>query len=149
MLPVLRGLPSLPPYTLARSLAMGKPKAKKKPTKAGEGETSATGGGSEDAIGRDKQGNVTIKILAKPGAKHNGVTNVGVEGVGVQVAAPPTEGEANQELVRFLASVIGVRKSDVSLVRGSRARQKVVAVSGTTEAVVREKLSAEARQSGD
>lgn len=44
---------------------------------------------------------------------------MGAEGVGVQVAAPPTEGEANQELVRFLASVIGVRKSDVSLVRVS------------------------------
>lgn len=55
--------------------------------------------------------------------EHNRVhsAGVGAEGVGVQVAAPPTEGEANQELVRFLASVIGVRRSDVSLVRVSGA----------------------------
>lgn len=42
------------------------------------------------------------------------------EGVGVQIAAPPTEGEANAELVRFLASSLGVRKSDVNLERVSR-----------------------------
>ena len=47
------------------------------------------------------------------------MSGVSAEGVGVQIAAPPTEGEANQELVRFLASVIGVRKSNVSLVRVS------------------------------
>lgn len=37
------------------------------------------------------------------------------EGVAVQIAAPPVEGEANTELVKYIASVLGVRKSDVSL----------------------------------
>ena len=37
------------------------------------------------------------------------------EGVGVQIAAPPVDGEANAELVRYLAGVLGLRKSDVSL----------------------------------
>nr|CAD7412237.1 unnamed protein product [Timema poppensis] len=43
--------------------------------------------------------------------------NVSGEAVGVQIAAPPMEGEANAELVKFMAAVLGVRKSDVSLDR--------------------------------
>lgn len=39
------------------------------------------------------------------------------EGVGVQIAAPPQEGQANTELLRFLSKVLQVRKSDVSLDR--------------------------------
>ena len=39
------------------------------------------------------------------------------EGIGVQIAAPPTDGEANAELLRYIARVLGVRKSDVTLER--------------------------------
>lgn len=35
------------------------------------------------------------------------------EGVGVQINAPPSEGEANTELVKYMASILGLRKSDV------------------------------------
>lgn len=37
------------------------------------------------------------------------------EGVGVQINAPPAEGEANAELVRYISSLLGIRKGDVSL----------------------------------
>ncbi|XP_034481185.1 UPF0235 protein C15orf40 homolog [Drosophila innubila] len=86
----------------------------------------------------DKGGNIAIKILAKPGAKQNGITDIGLEGVGVQIAAPPSEGEANAELVKFLSKVLGLRKSDVSLDKGSRSRNKIILISkgvSTVEAV--------------
>jgi uncharacterized protein YggU (UPF0235/DUF167 family) len=41
--------------------------------------------------------------------------DIGNEAVGVQISAPPVEGEANTELVRYMAAVLGLRKSDVSL----------------------------------
>ncbi|KAL7734072.1 hypothetical protein ACLKA6_011757 [Drosophila palustris] len=86
----------------------------------------------------DKGGNIAIKILAKPGAKQNGITDIGLEGVGVQIAAPPSEGEANAELVKFLSKVLGLRKSDVSLDKGSRSRNKIILISkgvSTVEAI--------------
>ena len=43
------------------------------------------------------------------------ISDIGSEGVGVQIAAPPVDGEANTELVRYIASILGLRKSDVSL----------------------------------
>lgn len=84
---------------------------------------------NDEPIQLDKSGNITIKILAKPGAKHNGVTDISTDGVGVQIAAPPTEGEANAELVKYLSKVLNLRKSDVSLDKGCRSRHKIVMVS--------------------
>ncbi|XP_022221412.2 UPF0235 protein C15orf40 homolog isoform X2 [Drosophila obscura] len=84
---------------------------------------------SDSPVTVDKSGNICIKILAKPGAKHNGITNIELEGVGVQIAAPPSEGEANAELVKFLSKVLGLRKSDVSLDKGSRSRNKIILIS--------------------
>lgn len=96
-------------------------------------------------MGIDKHGNVTIQIQAKPGAKQNNVTGMKIkidqlsffklilhklfkfffvdfseEAVGVAISAPPQEGEANAELVKYLASVLNVRKSDVTLDRVSQ-----------------------------
>lgn len=83
---------------------------------------------SDDCITVSKTGSIQVKILAKPGAKQNQITDSSPEGIGVQIAAPPVEGEANTELVKYLSKVLGVRKSDVSLDRGSKSRNKVILV---------------------
>ncbi|XP_076027318.1 UPF0235 protein C15orf40 homolog [Genypterus blacodes] len=77
-------------------------------------------------VTRDKHGSVTITIHAKPGAKHSAITDVSTEAVGVAIAAPPTDGEANTELVRFLAQVLDLKKSHVVLDKGSRSRDKLI-----------------------
>ncbi len=48
----------------------------------------------------------------------------------VRLAAPPVEGAANEELVRFLARRLGVPKSAVRVVSGESGRSKVVEVDG-------------------
>ncbi|KAF4531843.1 hypothetical protein B566_EDAN000869 [Ephemera danica] len=58
------------------------------------------------------------------------VLYISPEGVGVQIAAPPVDGEANTEIVKFVASILGLRKGDVQLDRGSRSRQKILLISG-------------------
>ncbi|EMP29159.1 BTB/POZ domain-containing protein 1 [Chelonia mydas] len=63
----------------------------------------------------DKNGSVTIAIHAKPGSKQNAITDVTTEAVGVAIAAPPSEGEANAELCRYLSKVLEVKKSEVVL----------------------------------
>ncbi|XP_017763959.1 PREDICTED: UPF0235 protein C15orf40 homolog [Eufriesea mexicana] len=113
--------------------------------KAGKSQKSTVNEESKGPISIGKDGNVIIKIQAKPGAKHNNITDISDDVVGVAISAPPVEGEANTELVKYLASVFGLRKSDVSLDRGSKSRQKVVVVSGTTVEKVLEKLKGEMR----
>lgn len=43
------------------------------------------------------------------------VPDLTAEAVSVAVAAPPSEGEANAELCRYLSKVLELRKSDVIL----------------------------------
>lgn len=108
------------------SSAMSKNKKKSSKAKAVSVDVS-----NECPVEQDKKGNFAIKILAKPGSKQNGITGIEPEGVGVQINAPPVEGEANTELVKYIASVLGLRKSDVSLDRGSRSRQKILLVTAS------------------
>ena len=104
------------------------PNTKKPKTK---GKETLVGHTKDDGPVLSKQDNtVLIKILAKPGAKYNAITGIDDEGVGVQIAAPPVDGEANTELVKYMAKLLGLRKSDVSLDKGSRSRQKTLIVSG-------------------
>ena len=42
-------------------------------------------------------------------------SDISPTGVGVRIAAPPVDGEANAELLKYMAKVLGVRKSDVTL----------------------------------
>ncbi|XP_016135271.1 UPF0235 protein C15orf40 homolog [Sinocyclocheilus grahami] len=84
-----------------------------------------------------KDGTITIAIHAKPGAKQNAVTDVSEEAVGVAIAAPPTDGEANAELLRYLSKVLELKKSEVSLDKGSKSREKVIRV---TAAVSQEEI---------
>ncbi|KAJ8304070.1 hypothetical protein KUTeg_017653 [Tegillarca granosa] len=83
-----------------------------------------------------KQDNsVIIKILAKPG-----ITD---EGVGVQIAAPPVEGQANTELVKYISKLLGLRKSDVTLETGSKSRAKTIVVNGLDRDTILDKLKSE------
>lgn len=84
---------------------------------------------TNDPVRLDKNGDIAITILAKPGAKLNSITAVSEEGVGVQISAPPTDGEANAELLKYLSKVLGVRKSDISLDKGGKSRNKIVLIS--------------------
>jgi uncharacterized protein YggU (UPF0235/DUF167 family) len=49
----------------------------------------------------------------------------------VAIGAAPKEGEANEELVAFLAMVLGVRKNTVYLDKGCKSRHKVVVVANS------------------
>lgn len=80
------------------------------------------------AISVNKSGEIVLRIHAKPGAKQNGITDITTEAIGVQISAPPVDGEANTELVKYISKVLQLRKSDLSLDRGSKSREKVLLV---------------------
>lgn len=87
-------------------------------------------------------GETRLTVRVVPRAGRTGIEGVAEDGVlRVRLAAPPVEGAANGALVALLADVLGVPKRGVVIVRGSRSRAKVVAISATP-ATVRERLRA-------
>ena len=67
------------------------------------------------------------------------------EGIRIAIAAPPKENEANKELISYLAEVLGVKKTDLSLGKGSKSKSKIVAIekSVTSRVDIYERLQKE------
>ncbi len=86
------------------------------------------------AWARDEPGAVLLEILVQPRASRTRVAGEHGDRLKVQLAAPPVDGEANAALVEFLAAALGVRRSEVAIVRGETGRRKTVRVVGSTAA---------------
>ncbi len=56
------------------------------------------------------------------------------------VSAPPVDGEANLAVIKLISDFLGVPKSTVSISRGHSSRDKVLEISGLTEADLQGKL---------
>lgn len=81
-------------------------------------------------------------VHAKPKAQKSRIGSVREDGaLDVALAAQPVDGEANKELLAFLAKTLGLRKRDVTLVRGEASREKLVEVVGLTQDELRERVS--------
>lgn len=75
-------------------------------------------------------GSVRLQVRVKPRASKEGVARAADGALVVRVRAPPVDGEANERVLEVLAAALGVRKGDVTVVRGASARHKEVAVVG-------------------
>jgi uncharacterized protein (TIGR00251 family) len=85
---------------------------------------------------------VDVLVHARPRAGKSAVRGVAEGALEVAITAPPVDGEANDELVRFLARGLGVAKRDVRIVRGESGRHKRVHIARIDEAELRARLAA-------
>jgi hypothetical protein len=73
-----------------------------------------------------------LALHVQPGASRTEVAGThGAAGdtrLKLRLAAPPVDGKANAELLRFLAEAFGVPLRQVVLVRGATSRQKSVRI---------------------
>ena len=75
-----------------------------------------------------------ISCLATPRASRNALCAWHDGRLKVALTAPPVDGEANKVLVKFMAEVLNVSKSSVSVASGQTGRRKVLAVKGMSAA---------------
>lgn len=61
----------------------------------------------------------------------------------IRLAAPPVDGAANEELVRFLAERLAVPRSAVTIAAGHTGRRKTVRIAGVATADVLRTLEGE------
>jgi len=81
-----------------------------------------------------------LVIHVQPRAKRTAVDGEHGDAIKIRLAAPPVDGAANEELVRFLAERLGVRRADLTIVRGATGRRKTVRIAGMTAAAARDRL---------
>ncbi len=71
-----------------------------------------------------------LTLHVQPRAARSAVAGPHGDAIKVRLAAPPVDGAANAELLRFLAERLGVRRAAVRLVAGAAGRRKVVEIDG-------------------
>ncbi len=94
---------------------------------------------------RETAKGVRIDLVAVPRASRSEVAGVAADRLRVRVAAPPVEGAANVELVRFLAEALGVPRTAVAIVAGAASRRKTALVCGASAAAVADLIPPRAR----
>jgi uncharacterized protein (TIGR00251 family) len=74
-----------------------------------------------------QEGMLTLNVRARPNARATKVLGILEDGsVKLDLHAAPEDGEANLELVRFLAQEFDVPRANVELVSGHRGRIKTL-----------------------
>jgi len=75
-----------------------------------------------------------IAIKVHPRARESRITGRFGEGWKLDLAAPPVDGKANEECIRFFAELALVPRARVRIVLGATARQKVIEIEGMEQA---------------
>lgn len=76
---------------------------------------------------------VILKLHIQPKASKSEVVGLHGDRLKVRLKAPPVDGKANEELVRFLSELLGVPKSNIEILSGLTGRQKTVKIIGVTK----------------
>jgi uncharacterized protein (TIGR00251 family) len=71
---------------------------------------------------------VTIEVAARPSAARRGVVRESPEALVVAVHSSPNKGQANAELVEYLAGELKVPRSAMMIVRGATSRRKTIRI---------------------
>jgi uncharacterized protein len=83
---------------------------------------------------------LTVKV--HPRAKRSKLAGRYGDAWKLDLAAPPVDGKANEECVRFFAELAGVPRARVRIVTGATSRMKVVEVEGVTEVELERAIAA-------
>lgn len=71
-----------------------------------------------------------LVVHVQPRAKKSELAGRHGDAIKVRLQAPPVDGAANEELVRFLAESLGVARRAITIVGGLTSRRKTVEIEG-------------------
>jgi len=90
----------------------------------------------------DGEGGTLLVLRIIPGAHKTEIDGIYGELLKVRVKAPPLDGKANKELLKFLAKTMGLRLRDLQIIRGEKSRQKTVQIIGVAPDIIAEQTQA-------
>jgi uncharacterized protein (TIGR00251 family) len=83
---------------------------------------------------------ISFAVRIQPRAKRDAVLSELGGALKISLVAPPLDGRANEGCISFMAELLEVRRSQVSILSGHASRNKVMHVAGITAALLRERL---------
>ncbi len=84
---------------------------------------------------------IFFAVHVQPRASRNELCGVVNDAIRLRLTSPPVDDAANKLCTAFLADLLGVSKSSVSITAGAKSRHKTIRVRGATAQELRELLS--------
>jgi uncharacterized protein (TIGR00251 family) len=81
-----------------------------------------------------------LPVAVQPRASRNLVAGLHGNALKLLLTAPPVDGAANAACLRFLAELLGVSRARLSIIKGTKARQKLIRVTEMSVDTVRQRL---------
>jgi uncharacterized protein (TIGR00251 family) len=75
---------------------------------------------------------ITFAVRVQPRARRNALVGELGEALKISLTAPPIDGRANDACIEFLAEVLKLPRSSVTIVSGQGSRNKIIRVAGCT-----------------
>ena len=91
---------------------------------------------------RDSDKGATFAVRVQPRASRNAVAGEMGDALKIALTAPPVEGKANEACVDFLAILLKVPRSSVTIASGESSRNKVVRIAGLRASELEQRLRA-------
>lgn len=91
---------------------------------------------------KDSASGAIFTVRVHPRARKNEIRGEVGDALKLSLTAPPVEGRANQACIEFLANLLEVPRSSITIAAGQTSRNKVIHVAGLTGAQVAERLRA-------
>ena len=88
----------------------------------------------------DGPAGVIFAVKLHPRARKNAITGELGDALKLSLTAPPVAGKANAACIEFLANLLKVPRSSVTIASGLGSRRKVIRVSGISADEVRKRL---------
>ncbi len=89
---------------------------------------------------RESDGAASFSVKVHPRGKKNAITGEMGDAFKISLTAPPVEGKANEACIEFLAKLLKVPRSSVTIASGAASRNKVVRVVGLSAGELRARL---------
>lgn len=88
----------------------------------------------------DTPAGATFAVKIHPRARKNAITGELGDALKLSLTAPPVDGKANEACIEFLANVLNLPRSSVTIASGQSSRSKVIRVAGLSADEVQERL---------
>jgi uncharacterized protein (TIGR00251 family) len=90
----------------------------------------------------DTAAGATFTVRLHPRAKKNAITGELGDALKLSLTAPPLEGRANSACIEFLADLLKLPRSSITIAAGQTSRNKIIRVSGMSAAELEARLRA-------
>jgi uncharacterized protein (TIGR00251 family) len=81
-----------------------------------------------------------LQVRISPRSSRNQIVGWQDDVLAIKLTAPPVKGAANKAAVEFLADLLGLRRSQVTLASGATSRDKVFEIEGISLEEIKSRL---------